>query len=325
MPSSFPLNIVPTTSTIPQSTPKPEKKVPRPKNAFIIFRQEFVKHSKSYRTGMKQQELSQAAGVAWKALPDSQKAYWNMKADEEREEHKKKHPLYRYTPTRRSQKLKPKVDEVTSSEAATMESLVAFITARVLSGQTSTAQGSAVAQPQPQQPQPQSQPCAQPSPASTASRSSTSSPLYVPPSLAWQQPLMSMSTSPSPSASEQAVRAMCQPTPSPSVPSSAPSPAIATPQPYLMSLPVMPSFSPASLSPLIACPSLEPQNLAGPGLDISCPQAYGAMQELPADVRCFVPPTQARTLLTTTIASVCKLRWHSSKSGRMSRSSIRST
>lgn len=68
--------------------------VPRPKNAFIIFRSFF------YRTcgGSDQNQISVDAGKAWRALPDEQKKPFQLAADREKQEHQVKFPYYTYAP-----------------------------------------------------------------------------------------------------------------------------------------------------------------------------------------------------------------------------------
>ncbi|KAG6918379.1 hypothetical protein DXG01_014780 [Tephrocybe rancida] len=68
--------------------------VPRPKNAFILFRSHF------YQTlgGSDQNQISVAAGKAWKALPDIEKLPFQQLADQEKREHQEKFPNYTYAP-----------------------------------------------------------------------------------------------------------------------------------------------------------------------------------------------------------------------------------
>ncbi|KAG6900293.1 hypothetical protein C0993_000266 [Termitomyces sp. T159_Od127] len=68
--------------------------VPRPKNAFILFRSYF------YHTcgGSDQNQISVNAGKAWKALPDEQKKPFQLAADREKQEHQARFPHYTYAP-----------------------------------------------------------------------------------------------------------------------------------------------------------------------------------------------------------------------------------
>ncbi|KAG5723969.1 hypothetical protein E4T56_gene11270 [Termitomyces sp. T112] len=68
--------------------------VPRPKNAFILFRSYF------YQTcgGSDQNQISVDAGKAWKALPEEQKRTFQLAADREKQEHHARFPHYTYSP-----------------------------------------------------------------------------------------------------------------------------------------------------------------------------------------------------------------------------------
>ncbi|KDR72140.1 hypothetical protein GALMADRAFT_775072 [Galerina marginata CBS 339.88] len=75
-----------------------EPHIPRPPNAFILFRTYFVKNRRvGCQTDTQSQTLSKAAGVAWKQLEEKQ-AYWNGQADIVGKLHKRKYPDYKYRP-----------------------------------------------------------------------------------------------------------------------------------------------------------------------------------------------------------------------------------
>ncbi|KAI0345039.1 high mobility group box, partial [Trametopsis cervina] len=82
------------------------KKVPRPRNAFIIFRCEKIQslHSQSTagmdRPATPEKTLSKRAGAAWRLLPADEKERFREMAEQERREHLKKYPDYRYQPNR---------------------------------------------------------------------------------------------------------------------------------------------------------------------------------------------------------------------------------
>lgn len=78
--------------------------VPRPPNAFIIFRVEYSrKHAQANRDRAPTPEktLSKRAAEAWKALSAQEKAPYKQRAEQERLDHAEKHPHYRYRPRRR--------------------------------------------------------------------------------------------------------------------------------------------------------------------------------------------------------------------------------
>ncbi|KAG2132848.1 high mobility group box domain-containing protein, partial [Suillus bovinus] len=84
--------------------------IPRPRNAFIIFRCEYSrKHSQASQEGDEESEapnptaktLSKRAAEAWKELSASEKDTYKVLADKEREEHARLYPHYRFRPMRR--------------------------------------------------------------------------------------------------------------------------------------------------------------------------------------------------------------------------------
>ncbi|KAI0692231.1 hypothetical protein BC835DRAFT_1416711 [Cytidiella melzeri] len=95
------------TSPIQGSRRAPEtNKVPRPRNAFIIFRCQNGSqlHSKDNvglaRPPTPEKTLSKRAGAAWRNLPESEKQVFKDLAERERLEHQEKYPDYRYQPNR---------------------------------------------------------------------------------------------------------------------------------------------------------------------------------------------------------------------------------
>lgn len=84
--------------------------IPRPRNAFIIFRCEYSrKHSQAAQEGDEESEapnptaktLSKRAAEAWKELSASEKDIYKVLADKEREDHARLYPHYRFRPMRR--------------------------------------------------------------------------------------------------------------------------------------------------------------------------------------------------------------------------------
>ncbi|KAK1223220.1 hypothetical protein PQX77_013919 [Marasmius sp. AFHP31] len=82
--------------------------IPRPPNAFMLFRQHYVKlqHTPgtTFHDGLQEQSLSKAIGVVWRELPPAEKAEWSKKAMIEKEIHKKNYPDYRYKPVHKKRK-----------------------------------------------------------------------------------------------------------------------------------------------------------------------------------------------------------------------------
>ena len=84
--------------------------IPRPRNAFIIFRCEYSReHSQAAQDGDEAsgvqnptaKTLSKRAAEAWKQLPSSDKERYKGLAEKEREEHARLYPHYRFRPMRR--------------------------------------------------------------------------------------------------------------------------------------------------------------------------------------------------------------------------------
>ncbi|GLB42067.1 hypothetical protein LshimejAT787_1100820 [Lyophyllum shimeji] len=76
------------------SHPSDAEHVPRPKNAFIFYRSYY------YQTqgGSDQNQISVAAGKAWKALSDEEKLPYQLMAEKEKRDHQARFPHYTYAP-----------------------------------------------------------------------------------------------------------------------------------------------------------------------------------------------------------------------------------
>ena len=73
--------------------------VPRPRNAFILFRCDFVRQQMVPREVEKDhRNLSRIAGIVWKEMSPEQRAPWVMMAQREKREHAERYPTYRYKP-----------------------------------------------------------------------------------------------------------------------------------------------------------------------------------------------------------------------------------
>lgn len=98
----------------------PIKKVPRPRNAFILFRQHYHKiiFKEQSEILMKNKEnpmndgvsvdsfklnstVSKAIGLKWKNLSEEERSHWTGLAEKEKIEHSLKYPDYKYVPKRR--------------------------------------------------------------------------------------------------------------------------------------------------------------------------------------------------------------------------------
>jgi len=82
--------------------------VPRPRNAFIIFRCEYARDHCNPKDGSSSHDthaektLSKRAGDAWKELPESEREHFRALAVLEKEAHARRNPNYRFRPVKRS-------------------------------------------------------------------------------------------------------------------------------------------------------------------------------------------------------------------------------
>ncbi|KIJ23985.1 hypothetical protein M422DRAFT_111323, partial [Sphaerobolus stellatus SS14] len=69
--------------------------IPRPPNAFIVFRTEYIR---AMETQNSTPEVSRSLGEMWRSMSEEQKQPWVEKALEKKLEHQAKYPNYRYKP-----------------------------------------------------------------------------------------------------------------------------------------------------------------------------------------------------------------------------------
>lgn len=78
---------------------KPINHIPRPPNAFILFRSAFVKNQHvSSEVETNHSTLSKIIGLTWKSLPKEERQIWYARAKIEQDEHKRKYPSYAFKP-----------------------------------------------------------------------------------------------------------------------------------------------------------------------------------------------------------------------------------
>ncbi|RPD58452.1 hypothetical protein L227DRAFT_654830 [Lentinus tigrinus ALCF2SS1-6] len=99
-------------STSSPGSPRPKKKspsrrnkdpshVPRPRNAFILFRSEKCEHFRQSNVETDHRIISRIIGDWWKNVSPEEKKYYMDKAAQEKEEHARLYPDYRYSPKAR--------------------------------------------------------------------------------------------------------------------------------------------------------------------------------------------------------------------------------
>ncbi|PGG99143.1 HMG box factor, other [Blastomyces parvus] len=79
---------------------QPDPKIPRPRNAFILFRQHFQASVVAQNPGLANPEISKIIGEQWRSLPVESKQDWKNLAEEEKARHQQQYPDYRYQPRR---------------------------------------------------------------------------------------------------------------------------------------------------------------------------------------------------------------------------------
>ncbi|PMD54302.1 uncharacterized protein K444DRAFT_140718 [Hyaloscypha bicolor E] len=79
-------------------------KIPRPPNAWILFRKHFHPSIVEAHPEFSNNEISTYLAAAWKAEPQAVIDYWHAKAAEAKAEHMRKYPDYQYKPRKSSDK-----------------------------------------------------------------------------------------------------------------------------------------------------------------------------------------------------------------------------
>ncbi|KAH6955268.1 hypothetical protein DER45DRAFT_338033 [Fusarium avenaceum] len=87
----------------------PAPKIPRPRNAFILYRQHHQAQVVSRNPNLSNPDISKIIGEQWKDEPQEIKDNWKSLADEEKQRHQRQYPDYRYQPRRgnKSQGIRP--------------------------------------------------------------------------------------------------------------------------------------------------------------------------------------------------------------------------
>lgn len=92
-------------------------RIPRPRNAFILFRQKYhqsvLDESPEAKTNP---DVSRELGRRWRQLPPEERNHWVTLAEEEKKNHARKYPNYRYTPRRHGKNRKCPVCQAKSQQ-----------------------------------------------------------------------------------------------------------------------------------------------------------------------------------------------------------------
>ncbi|KAF7329045.1 HMG box domain-containing protein [Mycena kentingensis (nom. inval.)] len=106
----------PKKSTTSHTRSKPIGHIPRPRNAFILFRSDYARAAQlksaaasDSKEAENQNDLSREVGRVWRGMTDDQRAPWVALAEEEKKRHAAMHPTYKYAPQpRKGRQAKPK-------------------------------------------------------------------------------------------------------------------------------------------------------------------------------------------------------------------------
>lgn len=79
---------------------KGNKGVPRPMNSFMLYRSAYAERCKEWALQHNHQVVSSISGASWPLEPAEIREFYTSLAEEEREEHKKAHPTYKFAPSK---------------------------------------------------------------------------------------------------------------------------------------------------------------------------------------------------------------------------------
>ncbi|OBT69650.1 hypothetical protein VE03_00712 [Pseudogymnoascus sp. 23342-1-I1] len=79
---------------------QPDPKIPRPRNAFILYRQHYQGQVIAQNPGLANPEISKIIGAQWREQSIETKNEWKKLAEEEKHRHQRQYPDYRYQPRR---------------------------------------------------------------------------------------------------------------------------------------------------------------------------------------------------------------------------------
>ncbi|TID16816.1 putative mating type 1-2-1 protein [Venturia nashicola] len=125
-PLSPPMPTAPSPAPVPSADTRDRKskaKVPRPANAFILYRQHHHPLMKDQFPGIVNNDISKKVAALWKDEREEVKAAWKAKADEAKQQHLQQHPDYSYQPRKPSEKKR----RMTKSKMAMSSAPVVFV------------------------------------------------------------------------------------------------------------------------------------------------------------------------------------------------------
>lgn len=109
---------IPSRASDSRLTSKSSDQPPRPPNAFLLFRSDFVKNIRQKAVTaekLQQNHLSTDAAVAWRKLSQADKAPFFADAERQKHEHTRRYPDYQYSPKPSGAKAKSSSSSKTSA------------------------------------------------------------------------------------------------------------------------------------------------------------------------------------------------------------------
>lgn len=109
LPPAFPSSAALAAMPIPPSRTSPRNKnpdhIPRPRNAFMLFRSAFAAAQKiSVKIERDNRHITRIIAHCWNSLSDAEKQVWRDKAAVEKAQHAERYPNYRFSPIGRANK-----------------------------------------------------------------------------------------------------------------------------------------------------------------------------------------------------------------------------
>ncbi|KAG2124817.1 hypothetical protein DEU56DRAFT_826657 [Suillus clintonianus] len=116
-------DLIPKTNRTSHAKRQPAGHIPRPRNAFILFRCDFVQQKKiPGHVESDHRNLSRIAGKIWRGMKKEQQKPWIDLALKEKERHAKMYPGYKYMPAQQTSKQKKVKSDRVAKEERELES-----------------------------------------------------------------------------------------------------------------------------------------------------------------------------------------------------------
>ncbi|KAJ7594715.1 hypothetical protein C8J56DRAFT_1044431 [Mycena floridula] len=115
------------TSKTPPSSERPGPPIPRPQNAWILFRSEMSKGLPTLpgQPRLAQSEVSKRISKMWQEASPAVRAEYEAKADKAKAEHQLRFPQYRFNPIKKEEKSRIRAEKKREKEALSKKSRVA--------------------------------------------------------------------------------------------------------------------------------------------------------------------------------------------------------